>query len=46
MSARFWWESQKERDLYEDLDVNGMVILKRIIQKYLGRYGLDSSGLG
>jgi hypothetical protein len=24
----FWWESQKERDDYEDLDVYGRIILK------------------
>jgi hypothetical protein len=26
----FWWESQKERDHYEDLDVDGRTILKWI----------------
>jgi hypothetical protein len=48
MSKRFWWERQKERDMYEDLDIGGMVILTRIIKKcsYDGRYALDSSGLG
>jgi hypothetical protein len=24
----FWWEIQKERDNYEDLDVGGKVVLK------------------
>jgi hypothetical protein len=24
----FWWESQKERDYLEDLDVGGRIILK------------------
>jgi hypothetical protein len=28
MHAEFWWESQKERDHYEDLDVCGRMILK------------------
>jgi hypothetical protein len=29
----FCWESQKERDPYEDLDVGGRVILKWILDK-------------
>jgi hypothetical protein len=24
----FWWESWKERDQYEDLDIGGRIILK------------------
>jgi hypothetical protein len=24
----FWWESQRERDQYEDLDVVGKIMLK------------------
>jgi protein-tyrosine phosphatase len=27
---RFWWESWKERDYYEELDVGGRKILKWI----------------
>jgi hypothetical protein len=27
---RFWWESQKDGDHYEDLDVCGSIILKWI----------------
>jgi hypothetical protein len=30
---RFRWESQKERDHYEDLDVGGRIILEVIIEK-------------
>jgi hypothetical protein len=26
MYARFWWENQKERDHYDDLDVGGIII--------------------
>jgi hypothetical protein len=29
----FWWESQKERDPYEDLDVDGRAILKLNLQR-------------
>jgi hypothetical protein len=29
----FWWENQKERDDYEDLDVGGRIILKRILER-------------
>jgi hypothetical protein len=35
----FWWKSRKERDRQEDLDMGGMIILKRFL-------GLDSSGTG
>jgi hypothetical protein len=26
MNALFWWESQKERDHQEDLDIGGRII--------------------
>jgi hypothetical protein len=29
---RIWWESQKERDHYEDEDVGGWTILKWILE--------------
>jgi hypothetical protein len=29
----FLWESQKQRDHYEDLDVSGRIILKCILEK-------------
>jgi hypothetical protein len=32
----FRWESQKERDYYEDLDLGGWIILKRILEKQDG----------
>jgi hypothetical protein len=31
-----WWESQKERDIYEDLDVDGRIISKWFLEKYAG----------
>jgi hypothetical protein len=36
----FWWESWKERDHQEDLNVGGRIILKWILDR-IGRYGLD-----
>jgi hypothetical protein len=36
----YWWESQKERDHWEDLDVGGRIILKLILDM-MGWYGLD-----
>jgi hypothetical protein len=33
MHIGFWWESQKERDHYEDLDVGGRIILRWILEK-------------
>jgi hypothetical protein len=40
MDMRFWWESRKERDHYEDLDVGGRIILRWMLDK-MGWYGLD-----
>jgi hypothetical protein len=34
-----WWESQKERDHYNDLDVGGWILLKWILD------GVVSTGL-
>jgi hypothetical protein len=28
LDRNFWWESQKERDHYQDLDVGGRIILQ------------------
>jgi hypothetical protein len=29
-----WWECQKVRDHYEDIEIDGMIILKWIIEKW------------
>jgi hypothetical protein len=36
MHVEFWWESQKGRDHYGDLDVGGRIILKCVSQKLVG----------
>jgi hypothetical protein len=33
MHIRFWWESQKERDHQEDPDIDGTIILERILER-------------
>jgi hypothetical protein len=33
MHKGVWWESQKVRYQYEDLDVGGRMILKEILEK-------------
>jgi hypothetical protein len=33
MNKGFLWESQKERDHWEDLEVGGYIILKRKLEK-------------
>jgi hypothetical protein len=33
MYVGFWWESQKERNHYEDLDVDGRMIIRWILEK-------------
>jgi hypothetical protein len=33
MHIGFWWESQKEWDHEEDLDVGGRIILKWILER-------------
>jgi hypothetical protein len=41
--AEYWWESQKEREHWEDQDVGEWTILKWIL--YIMKwYGLDRSG--
>jgi hypothetical protein len=37
--GRFWWESQKEKDNYEDLHIGGWIILKCILE--IGWGGMD-----
>jgi hypothetical protein len=34
MHIGYWWESQKERDHWEDQDVGGWTILKWILERY------------
>jgi hypothetical protein len=29
----YWWESQKERDHWEDQDIGGWIILGRILKR-------------
>jgi hypothetical protein len=44
MHTGYWWESQKERDHWEDQDIGGCIILREILErdrKGLGRYRLD-----
>jgi len=36
----FWWEDLRERDLLEDLGLDGSKILKLIFKKWMGRHGL------
>jgi hypothetical protein len=36
MSIGFWWNSQEERDHYEDLDVGANIILKWILENRWG----------
>jgi hypothetical protein len=31
MRKGFWWETQKERDHKEDVEVGGRIIIKRIL---------------
>jgi hypothetical protein len=43
--TRFWWKSQNERDQYKDLDIDGRVILKWILEKLSGLNVLHAVGL-
>jgi hypothetical protein len=36
MHIKYWWESKKERDHWEDRDVGGWTILKWILERYDG----------
>jgi hypothetical protein len=40
MHIGYWWESQKERDHWEDKDVDGSIILKWVLDR-MGWSGLD-----
>jgi hypothetical protein len=33
MHIEYWWESQKERDHWEDQEVGGWIIFKRILER-------------
>jgi hypothetical protein len=33
MHMGYWWETQKKRDHWEDQDVGGWTILKRILER-------------
>jgi hypothetical protein len=37
MHAGFWWENLRERDHSENLGVDGRIILKWIVRKYVWR---------
>jgi hypothetical protein len=37
----FWWGNLIERDHFEDVDVDGRIILKWILKSRMRRYGLD-----
>jgi hypothetical protein len=41
MHTKYWWESQKERDHYEDLDVDERIILKWLYRNRMECYWLD-----
>jgi hypothetical protein len=47
MDMRFWWGNLRERDILEDLGVDGRIILKLILRKSVGEgVGLDRFGSG
>jgi hypothetical protein len=41
MHIGYWWESQKEREYWEDQDVSGWIILKWICERCNRGYELD-----
>jgi hypothetical protein len=41
MHIGYWWESQKERDHWEDQDVGGWTILKWILERWDGINWID-----
>jgi hypothetical protein len=36
MCVGYWWESQRERECYEDQDVGGWIILEWILERWDG----------
>jgi hypothetical protein len=47
MQMSYWWESQKVRHCWEDLEIGGWIILELILEsKKMGQHGLDWSASG
>jgi hypothetical protein len=42
MHIVYWWERQKERDHWEDQDVDGWTILRWILERWDGMVGTGS----
>ena len=42
--TRFWWGNLRERNLWGDQDVDGRIILRWILRKWKGLWGLDGVG--
>ena len=42
----FWWGNVRERDQLRDPGVDGRIILRWILRKCVGGYGLDRAGSG
>jgi hypothetical protein len=43
---RCWWGDKRERDHWGDQDVGGRIILRWILRKWKGLWGLDGVGSG
>jgi hypothetical protein len=41
MHIGYWWESQRERDHYEDQDIGGWTILRIMELREIGWDGVD-----
>jgi hypothetical protein len=41
MYIGYWWESQRERDHWEDQDISGWTILKWLLERWNGVYWID-----